>query len=62
MKIISIIFLMIEWVFQINHFCGYYGIMGNEIEEKLDECFTSHVKNTRVLMSVGFEICFGFNY
>jgi len=53
---------MIEWVFQINHFCGYYGIMGNEIEEKLDECFTSHVKNTRVLMSVGFEICFGFNY
>lgn len=36
--------------------------MGTEIESKLDDCFERRVKDSRILMSVGFEMCFGFNY
>ena len=42
--------------------CGYYGEKGDEIEKKLDACFDKNVKDSRVRMSVGFEICFGYNY
>lgn len=42
--------------------CGYYGPAGTQIEEDLDNCFTKNVKDSRVRMSIGFELCFGFNY
>ena len=42
--------------------CGYYGPAGTKIEEDLDNCFTKNVKDSRVRMSIGFELCFGFNY
>ena len=42
--------------------CGYYGEAGDNIEKKLDNCFDKNVKDSRVRMSVGFEVCFGYNY
>lgn len=42
--------------------CGYYGTRGDKIEKQLDECYAKNVIDNRVKMSVGFEICFGYNY
>ena len=41
--------------------CGYGEAKGREIEQKLDDCYKEHVKDSRLKMAVGFEICFGFN-
>ena len=60
-------YLIVLFVLLINSFlslknCGYYGEKGDEIEKKLDACFDKNVRDSRVRMSVGFEICFGYNY
>lgn len=62
MKVFLILFLHLRKVFSFNHFCGYYGVMGTDIEQKLDDCFDKHVKDSRLMMSIGFELCLGFNY
>jgi hypothetical protein len=42
--------------------CGYFGSIGTKIEQALDNCFEQNVKDSRVRMSIGFELCFGFDY
>ena len=43
--------------------CGYLnGSKGKEIEKRLDDCYKNHVQQSRLKMSVGFELCFGYNY
>lgn len=49
-------------IFAFNHFCGYYGITGTDIEEKLDGCFDKSENQSWLMMSITFELCLGFNY
>ncbi len=63
MKYIFLLFFYIKYLLsQEGENCGYSGSKGNEIEQELDDCFDKNVKDSRVRMSIGFELCFGFNY
>lgn len=63
MKKILLNFILFQWYISVQEEdCGYFGEKGLNIEKKLDECFEKNVKDTRVRMSLGFEICFGYNY
>jgi hypothetical protein len=42
--------------------CGYLGGSATKVETKLDDCFDKYVVESRVRMSIGFELCFGFNF
>jgi hypothetical protein len=42
--------------------CGYLGGSATKVEDKLDNCYEEYVKESRVRMSIGFELCFGFNF
>lgn len=42
--------------------CGYLGGSASKVEDKLDSCYDEYVKESRVRMSIGFELCFGFNF
>ena len=42
--------------------CGYLGGSASKVENKLDQCYEEYVKESRVRMSIGFELCFGFNF
>lgn len=42
--------------------CGYLGGSASKVEDKLDSCYDKFVKESRVRMSIGFEMCFGFNF
>ena len=42
--------------------CGYLGASATKVEDKLDNCYDEYVKESRVRMSIGFELCFGFNF
>jgi hypothetical protein len=42
--------------------CGYLGGAASKLENNLDECYDEYVKESRVRMSIGFELCFGFNF
>ena len=42
--------------------CGYLGGSATKVEDKLDNCYDEYVKESRVRMSIGFELCFGFNF
>lgn len=43
--------------------CGYQnGSKGKEMEKWLDECYKKNVSQSWLKMSIGFELCFGFNY
>lgn len=61
MKILFIA-LLFSRIFTKEKECGYYGEKGIEVEKKLDECYAENVKESRVRMAIGFEVCFGFNY
>lgn len=42
--------------------CGYTGESRSSIESKLDDCFLKNVVSNRAKMTIGFELCFGFEY
>ena len=42
--------------------CGYQSESGQRIKNRLDQCFTDNVVESRVRMAIGYEFCYGVNY
>jgi len=47
---------------QVEDPCDYHTTHEELITNQLDDCFEKNVKDSRIRMAIGYELCFGFNY